>query len=266
MVELRDEWCASGLCAHNRDARDASTSKTASANSRRPRSLIENDSRRGVRNGTIDAGCEGVLRDGEPQSAFEGRFVTAVATTRVYYGRAARRRFQAAERRVLRARGRAEKRAFGRAPLRRPELSPKLRVARHPRTVTRAVRLIAEGRSTARQHRASRHAARSQRRHLRRSLQKLGASPIAVAQTRRLHLARRLLDETALPITTSPTAPASRASAASTTAFRQTFALSPSEARASQGRQTIGDAGPSPAPRQRRPVRLPSLHRTTGIR
>jgi AraC family transcriptional regulator of adaptative response / DNA-3-methyladenine glycosylase II len=68
-------------------------------------------------------------------------------------------------------------------------------------TVSRALRLIQEG--------ALDHAGVDQladrmgvgARHLRRLfLRHLGASPVAVAQTRRVHFARRLLDETGLPI------------------------------------------------------------------
>ena len=68
-------------------------------------------------------------------------------------------------------------------------------------TVTRALRLISEGALDGGDidHLAARLGIGS--RHLRRLFQEeLGASPIAIAQTRRVHFAARLLEETAIPI------------------------------------------------------------------
>src|SRR5262245_38754523 len=68
-------------------------------------------------------------------------------------------------------------------------------------TVARALRLISEGALDAGdiEHLAARLGIGS--RHLRRLFQdELGASPIAIAQTRRVHFAARLLEETGIPI------------------------------------------------------------------
>ena len=68
--------------------------------------------------------------------------------------------------------------------------------------VTRALRLVAEGALD--REGVDELAARvgAGGRHLRRLFEEhLGASPLAVAQTRRVHFAKKLLDETALPIT-----------------------------------------------------------------
>lgn len=69
-------------------------------------------------------------------------------------------------------------------------------------------------------------------RHLHRLfIQHLGASPIAVAQTRRLHFAKRLLDETRLPITSIAMAAGFGSIRRFNDVFRQTYRRPPSELR-----------------------------------
>jgi AraC family transcriptional regulator of adaptative response / DNA-3-methyladenine glycosylase II len=69
-------------------------------------------------------------------------------------------------------------------------------------------------------------------RHLRRLfLQHVGASPISFAQTRRLHFAKRLLDETNLPVTEIALAAGFGSVRRFNTAFRQTYGRAPSELR-----------------------------------
>lgn len=62
-------------------------------------------------------------------------------------------------------------------------------------------------------------------------LQYVGASPIAVAQTRRLHFAKRLLDETDLPITQIALAAGFGSIRRFNTAFQKTYARAPRELR-----------------------------------
>jgi AraC family transcriptional regulator of adaptative response / DNA-3-methyladenine glycosylase II len=62
-------------------------------------------------------------------------------------------------------------------------------------------------------------------------LQYVGASPIAVAQTRRLHFAKHLLDETDLPITQIALAAGFGSIRRFNTAFRETYARAPRELR-----------------------------------
>jgi AraC family transcriptional regulator of adaptative response / DNA-3-methyladenine glycosylase II len=62
-------------------------------------------------------------------------------------------------------------------------------------------------------------------------LQYVGASPIAVAQTRRLHFAKRLLDETDLPITEIALAAGFGSIRRFNTAFQKTYARAPRELR-----------------------------------
>jgi AraC family transcriptional regulator of adaptative response / DNA-3-methyladenine glycosylase II len=69
-------------------------------------------------------------------------------------------------------------------------------------------------------------------RHLHRLfVQHVGASPIAVAQTRRLHFAKRLLDETRLPITEIALASGFGSVRRFNAAFQQTYARAPRELR-----------------------------------
>jgi AraC family transcriptional regulator of adaptative response / DNA-3-methyladenine glycosylase II len=69
-------------------------------------------------------------------------------------------------------------------------------------------------------------------RHLNRLfLQYVGASPVAVAQTRRLHFAKHLLDETTLPITQIALAAGFGSIRRFNTAFQETYARSPRQLR-----------------------------------
>ncbi|MCI0349586.1 MAG: helix-turn-helix domain-containing protein [Acidobacteriales bacterium] len=69
-------------------------------------------------------------------------------------------------------------------------------------------------------------------RHLHRLfVQHVGASPITVAQTRRLHFAKRLLDETELPITEIALAAGFGSLRRFNSAFQQTYARAPRELR-----------------------------------
>jgi AraC family transcriptional regulator, regulatory protein of adaptative response / DNA-3-methyladenine glycosylase II len=81
-------------------------------------------------------------------------------------------------------------------------------------------------------------------RHLRRLfLQHVGASPISFAQTRRLQFAKRLLDETNLPITEIALAAGFRSLRRFNTAFRQTYRRAPRELRKHLGSDAASDAG-----------------------
>jgi AraC family transcriptional regulator, regulatory protein of adaptative response / DNA-3-methyladenine glycosylase II len=80
-------------------------------------------------------------------------------------------------------------------------------------------------------------------RHLRRLfLQHVGASPISFAQTRRLQFAKRLLDETNLPITEIALAAGFGSLRRFNTAFRQTYKRAPRELRKHLNEETAFDS------------------------
>jgi AraC family transcriptional regulator of adaptative response / DNA-3-methyladenine glycosylase II len=77
-------------------------------------------------------------------------------------------------------------------------------------------------------------------RHLNRLfVQHLGASPLAVAQTRRLHFAKRLLDETDLPMTEVALAAGFGSLRRFNDAFRNTYQRAPSEIRRGRRGQVV---------------------------
>jgi AraC family transcriptional regulator of adaptative response / DNA-3-methyladenine glycosylase II len=78
-------------------------------------------------------------------------------------------------------------------------------------------------------------------RHLHRLFMRhVGASPITVAQTRRLHFAKRLLDETQLPITQIALASGFGSVRRFNDAFRDTYGRAPRELRARAGGRSMG--------------------------
>lgn len=73
-------------------------------------------------------------------------------------------------------------------------------------------------------------------------LQYVGAPPIAVAQTRRLHFAKHLLDETSLPITQIALAAGFGSIRRFNTAFQKTYARAPRELRKRPRGESVTDA------------------------
>ena len=146
--------------------------------------------------------CERARQARDPR--FDGRFYIGVVTTGVYCRPICPVRMPKAENVRFYPSAAAAAAAGFRPCLRcRPESSPGAPVARGTgATVARALRLIDEGALdrdgvdalAARLGVGARHLGRLFVRHL-------GASPIQVAQTRRLHLAVKLLDETDLAVT-----------------------------------------------------------------
>lgn len=119
-------------------------------------------------------------------------------------------------------------------------------------TVRRGLRLIAGGAldTSNVDHLADRLGVTS--RHLRRLFtQHLGASPLAVAHTQRLHFAKRLLDETTLPLSHVSTAAGYGSVRRFNDAFKKTYGRSPRELR------KIGEKTESTAGNAQLSVRLP---------
>jgi AraC family transcriptional regulator, regulatory protein of adaptative response / DNA-3-methyladenine glycosylase II len=169
---------------------------------------------------------------------FEGRFVMAVRTTGVYCRPGCPAPLPKRRNVAFFAHAAAAEEA-GFRPCRRcrPELSPMLRIwPDTTRTVTRAIRLIAEGAldGEAKLEDLGTRLGVGER-HLRRLFAKhLGASPVAVAQSRRVHLARRLLDETTLSMTNVALSSGFSSVRRFNDVFRRTFSASPSETRAAR--------------------------------
>jgi AraC family transcriptional regulator of adaptative response / DNA-3-methyladenine glycosylase II len=81
-------------------------------------------------------------------------------------------------------------------------------------------------------------------RHLRRLfIQHLGAAPLDVALTRRVHFAKKLLDETTLPVQQIAFASGFRSLRRFNSQIRRTYTRTPSELRRLAGRRAAGDPG-----------------------
>ena len=135
---------------------------------------------------------------------FEGRFVLAVRTTGVYCRPGCPAPIPKRVNVRFFACGAAAEEAGFRPCLRcRPDASPESPVLLGTsRTVARALRLIAEGEWDEGGVEALAERLGLGARQLRRLFaEELGTSPLRIARTRRVHFARKLLDETALPLT-----------------------------------------------------------------
>jgi AraC family transcriptional regulator, regulatory protein of adaptative response / DNA-3-methyladenine glycosylase II len=178
---------------------------------------------------------------------FDGRFFVAVRTTGIYCRPICPARFPKSENCIFLPSAAAAHEAGFRPCLRcRPEVSPEVAGWRGTScTVTSALRLIEEGALD--ENNIERLAARLGvgGRHLRRLFDKhLGASPIAVAQTRRILLAKRLLDETSLSMIEVALAAGFGSVRRFNDAMRRTYKRSPSELRGV--RASWGEAGTTP--------------------
>lgn len=134
---------------------------------------------------------------------FDGRFFVAVRTTRIYCRPICPAPAPRRENCTFYASAAAAQEAGYRPCLRcRPEASPGTPAwAGTSATVSRALRLIGDGALDAGSVGALAATLGIGERHLGRLFRKhLGASPLTVAKTRRLHAAKRLLDETDLPM------------------------------------------------------------------
>jgi AraC family transcriptional regulator, regulatory protein of adaptative response / DNA-3-methyladenine glycosylase II len=163
---------------------------------------------------------------------FEGRFVAGVLSTRIYCRPGCPARMPRRENVAFFACAAAAEERGLRACLRcRPDASPRSPAAiGAPVTVTRALRLIGEGHTCDMDELAARLGVGA--RHLRRLFaEHLGASPLAVAQTTKLHFARKMLEETRAPVVDVAFASGFRSVRRFNDAFRATFRAAPSELR-----------------------------------
>ncbi len=193
-------------------------------------------------------------------SRFDGRFFTAVVTTGVYCrpvcpARTPRRRNV----RFFPSAAAAEEAGFRPCRRCRPESSPGTPAWQGTSaTVSRALGLIARGDldSGDVEELATRLGVGS--RHLRRLfLEHLGASPIALAQTRRAHFAKRLVDETRLPMVEVALASGFSSIRRFNDAMHHTYGRSPRELRSDSRRREEDGAGAGADLELRLPFRPP---------
>jgi AraC family transcriptional regulator of adaptative response / DNA-3-methyladenine glycosylase II len=188
---------------------------------------------------------------------FDGRFFTAVRTTGIYCRPICPARTPKPENITFYPSAAAAQAAGFRPCLRcRPELSPELAAARGTsNTVNRAVALIAEGALDGDDADVEGLARRLGigERQLRRLFEKhLGASPIAVAQTRRILFAKQLIHDTRLKMVDVAFAAGFGSLRRFNDTFRQLYGRPPSELRRRSGsgkddagiRLTLGYAAP----------------------
>ncbi len=184
--------------------------------------------------------------------SFDGKFFIAVTSTRIY----CRPICPAPSPRAANVRYYASAAAAAEAGFRpclrcRPEAAPGTPAWQGTSTVVqRALRLIHEGALDAGSVAALAARLGLGPRHLHRLfLQHVGASPITVAQTRRLHFAKRLLDETTLPMTEIALAAGYGSVRRFNETFQRVYQRAPRELRgrrgklAASGRGAGGDAG-----------------------
>jgi AraC family transcriptional regulator, regulatory protein of adaptative response / DNA-3-methyladenine glycosylase II len=174
---------------------------------------------------------------------FDGRFFTAVASTRIYCRPVCPARTPRRENCSFFASAAAAEARGYRPCLRcRPETAPGSAAWNGTSaTVQRALRMIEQGclEDEGIEQLAGRLGVTS--RHLRRLFDEhLGASPLAVASTMRVHFARRLLDESRLPITEIAFASGFSSLRRFNEAFRKSFGSSPRSLRRHHGKEADG--------------------------
>jgi AraC family transcriptional regulator of adaptative response / DNA-3-methyladenine glycosylase II len=165
---------------------------------------------------------------------FDGRFFTGVTSTGVYCRPVCPARTPRSAHCLFFACAAAAEEAGFRPCLRcRPETSPGTPAWQgSSATVSRALRLIEEGALDEGGVEELAERLGIGARHLRRLfVEHLGAPPLSVALTRRVHLARRLLEETRLPVSRVARAAGFRNARRFNAAFRERYRRTPSETR-----------------------------------
>ncbi len=165
---------------------------------------------------------------------FDGRFFVGVKTTGIYCRPVCPANAPKSENVVFYPTAAAAGEAGLRPCLRcRPECAPGTPAwAGTSTTVQRGLRLIADGALDDGDIEELSERLGVTSRHLRRLFNKhLGASPLAVAHTQRLHFAKRLIDQTALPMTEIAIASGFGSTRRFNDAFRNTYGRTPGELR-----------------------------------
>jgi AraC family transcriptional regulator of adaptative response / DNA-3-methyladenine glycosylase II len=178
---------------------------------------------------------------------FDGKFFIAVVTTGVYCRPICPAPTPRLENvRFVACAAAAEEAGFRPCLRCRPETSPGTPAwLGASATVSRALRLISEGALDDASVEDLAERLGIGERHMRRLfIEHLGASPVAVAQTRRTHFAKKLIDETALPISEVAYSSGFASLRRFNDAFRKAYGRSPSDWRKSKVK-TNGSSGES---------------------
>ena len=187
---------------------------------------------------------------------FDGLFFVGIVTTGVYCRPVCpTRRARPSNRRFFRSAAAAEHAGFRPCLTCRPELAPgHAPVDAVPRLAYRAAHRIGAGALNGRSVADLAAEFGVSERHLRRALEReLGVSPVELAQTHRLLLAKRLLADTRLPVTRVAYASGFQSLRRFNTVFRDRYRLSPSALRRSMSR-----GGAARDPRRRGGATVPN--------
>src|ERR671922_1458442 len=179
---------------------------------------------------------------------FDGIFFVGITTTRVYCRPVCPARVSYPERRRFFDSAASAERAGYRPCLRcRPELAPgRALMDAVPRLARLAAQRIAAGALNGQSVADLARELGVSERHLRRALEReLGVSPGELAQTHRLLLAKRLLAETALPVTRVAFASGFQSLRRFNSVFRERYRLSPSALRRAAPPSSGGPARPA---------------------
>jgi len=179
---------------------------------------------------------------------FDGRFFTGVTTTGVYCRPVCPARTPRRENvRFFACAAAAESAGFRPCLRCRPDAAPGTPAwAGTSATVSRALRLIEEGALDHDDVDALAARLGLTARHLRRLfVEHIGAAPVAVAQARRVHFARALVDDTTLPITEIALGAGFGSVRRFNHVFKRTFTRSPSEMRRLRARDARPGAPPA---------------------
>src|SRR6266487_397575 len=176
--------------------------------------------------------CQRAMRARDPR--FDGVFFVGITTTGVYCRPVCPSRVaRPSHRRFFESAALAERAGFRPCLRCRPELAPgRSQMDAVPRLARAAAQRIAAGALNG--HALSQLARELgvSERHLRRAMEReIGVSPLALAQTHRLLLAKRLLADTALPVTRIAFASGFRSLRRFNSVFRERYGLSPSDLR-----------------------------------
>jgi AraC family transcriptional regulator of adaptative response / DNA-3-methyladenine glycosylase II len=192
--------------------------------------------------------CSRAVSSRDPR--FDGVFFVGITTTRIYCRPVCPARVSYPERRRFFESAAAAERGGFRPCLRcRPELAPgKALCDAVPRLARAAALRIAEGALNGRSVEALAREMGVGGRQLRRAMEReLGVSPVELAQTHRLLLAKCLLTDTRLPVTRVAYSSGFQSLRRFNSVFRERYRMSPSALRRADGRGAAEAAAPEPS-------------------